>query len=114
MEPRSDAHASEHTDHGGRSLGMDECTIRRGHTARRGGGVLPCHRDAHIEVIPFSADLVDAAMQLYGTRHDKNWSLTDCFSFVVMEQRRLVQALTADNHFRQAGFEAVLLNEPPE
>jgi predicted nucleic acid-binding protein len=73
-----------------------------------------CHRDAHIEVIPFSADLVDAAMQLYGTRHDKNWSLTDCFSFVVMEQRRLVQALTTDHHFRQAGFEAVLLSEPPE
>ena len=44
-------------------------------------------------------------MQLYGTRHDKNWSLTDCFSFVVMEQRRLVQALATDHHFRQAGFE---------
>lgn len=40
-------------------------------------GYYRCHRDAHIEVIPFSADLVDAAMQLYGTQHDKNWSLTE-------------------------------------
>lgn len=77
-------------------------------------GYYRCHRDAHIEVIPFSADPVDAAMQLYATRHDKNWSLTDSFSFVVMEQRRLVQALTTDYHFRQAGFEAMLLSEPPE
>jgi hypothetical protein len=45
-------------------------------------GYYQCHRDAQIEVIPFSADLVHAAMQLYGTRHDKNWSLTDCFSFI--------------------------------
>jgi uncharacterized protein len=77
-------------------------------------GYYRCHRDAQIEVIPFSVDLVDAAMQLYSTRHDKNWSLTDCFSIVVMEQRHLTQALTTDHHFRQAGFEAVLLNEPPE
>jgi predicted nucleic acid-binding protein len=75
-------------------------------------GYYRCHRDAHIEVIPFSADLVDAAMQLYGTQHDKNWSLTDCFSFVVMEQRRVAQALTTDHPFCQAGFEAVLLSEP--
>jgi predicted nucleic acid-binding protein len=83
-------------------------------TARRvaAAGYYRCHRDAHIEVIPFSAGLIDAAMQLYGTRDNKDWSLTDCFSFVVMEQRHLTQAPTTDRHFRQAGFEAVLLSEP--
>lgn len=52
-----------------------------------------CHRDAHIEVIPFIADLADAAMQLYGTRHDKNWSL-----------RLLLLRCYGAAHFRQAGF----------
>jgi predicted nucleic acid-binding protein len=81
-------------------------------TTRRvaAAGYSRCHRDAHIEVIPFSAGLIDAAM--YGTRDDKDWSLTDCFSFVVMEQRHLTQAPATDRHFRQAGFEAVLLSEP--
>ena len=84
-------------------------------SARRvaAAGYQRCHHDSNIEVIPFSAGLIDAAMQLYSTRDDKNWSLTDCFSFVVMEQCHLAQALTTDHHFLQAGFEAVLLNEPP-
>lgn len=35
---------------------------------------------------------------------DKDWSYTDCTSFVVMRQLHLQQALTKDDHFRQAGF----------
>ena len=37
-----------------------------------------------------------------------NWSLVDCISFVVMEERRLGDALTTDRHFEQAGFKALL------
>lgn len=36
---------------------------------------------------------------------DKDFSFTDCTSFVVMKERRLRSALTCDRHFRQAGFE---------
>jgi uncharacterized protein len=42
------------------------------------------------------------------SRRDKEWSLTDCISFVVMKERGLTEALTADHHFEQAGFKALL------
>jgi predicted nucleic acid-binding protein len=41
------------------------------------------------------------------------WSLTDCTSFLVMRDAGLTDALTTDEHFRQAGFRAVLLEDPP-
>jgi predicted nucleic acid-binding protein len=45
---------------------------------------------------------------LYRGRPDKEWSLTDCISFVVMGERSLTEALTSDHHFEQAGFTALL------
>ena len=46
--------------------------------------------------------------QLYRERADKEWPLTDCISFVVMQEHGLAEALTADHHFEQAGFKALL------
>jgi predicted nucleic acid-binding protein len=46
---------------------------------------------------------------LYRSRQDKEWSLTDCISFVVMAEEGLTEALTGDHHFEQAGFTALLL-----
>ena len=43
-----------------------------------------------------------------GTRSDKDLALTDCISFVVMEDEGITEALTADRHFEQAGFTALL------
>src|SRR5205809_540855 len=40
--------------------------------------------------------------RLYRLHQDKDWGLTDCISFVVMKERGLVIAMTADTHFRQA------------
>ena len=37
--------------------------------------------------------------------------LTDCISFVVMEERGLSEALTSDHHFEQAGFSVLLQQE---
>lgn len=48
-----------------------------------------------------------AGTTLYSERPDKAWSLTDCISFTVMQRLRMVEALTADRHFEQAGFQAV-------
>jgi predicted nucleic acid-binding protein len=49
------------------------------------------------------------AVEMFRRRSDKSWSLTDCLSFVVMEEQQLKLALSADHHFQQAGFRAMLL-----
>jgi predicted nucleic acid-binding protein len=61
-----------------------------------------------IDVLPISDDLYQRALRLFGNRPDKQWSLTDCSSFLVMEERGITDALTADHHFSQAGFLALL------
>ena len=48
-------------------------------------------------------------LQLYENRADKAWGLTDCLSFVVMQEQGLTEAVTSDRHFRQAGFRALML-----
>jgi uncharacterized protein len=60
--------------------------------------------DPDVDVVPLSAELLDRAFRLYVERQDKEWGLTDCVSFVVMSDRGIREALTADEHFRQAGF----------
>ena len=60
-------------------------------------------------VYPVNDSLLQQALDLYRARPDKDWSLTDCLSFVLMNQEGVTEALTADIHFRQAGFTALLL-----
>ena len=85
---------------------------------------LPAHRPrAHtmwsiiqktplIEVVHVTSDLLHEAIGLHAERIDKSWSLTDCVSFCLMQQRRLTEALTYDRHFDQAGFTALLRQSP--
>lgn len=63
-------------------------------------------------MVPFEPELSTAAVSLYGSRADKDWSLTDCLSFVVMQRRGIAEALTTDHHFEQAGLKAVMLSLP--
>jgi uncharacterized protein len=65
--------------------------------------------DPDITIVPITEDLYNKALKLYKTRVDKEWGITDCISFVVMEEYGLTEALTADKHFQQAGFKALLL-----
>ena len=58
---------------------------------------------------PITEALLQEGLDLYRARSDKEWSLTDSISFVLMKQEGLTEALTADIHFRQAGFKALLL-----
>ncbi len=70
-------------------------------------------RDPRLEIIPVTSELVERAIQLYASRLDKEWGLTDCVSFVVMQERGIVEALAADQHFLQAGFRALLREDAP-
>ncbi len=60
--------------------------------------------DPNVEIVPLSEELHARAFTLYRERPDKEWGMVDCISFVVMQDRGIAEALTADLHFRQAGF----------
>ena len=55
------------------------------------------------EIVPFSNSLFDNALAFHARHHDKEWTLTDCTSFLVMQERGITEALTGDHHFEQEG-----------
>ena len=65
-------------------------------------------QDPKVEIIRASRELMQRGLRRYDERPDKQWSLTDCISFVVMEEAEIREALTGDKHFKQAGFTALL------
>lgn len=64
--------------------------------------------DDRVTIVPPDDALFHRGVELYEQRPDKDWSLTDCISFIVMEERGIRNALTGDHHFEQAGFAALL------
>lgn len=61
-----------------------------------------------LRILPVQQPLLSDAWTLYSRRADKDWGLTDCSSFVVMTQEKIVRAFTSDRHFEQAGFTALM------
>ena len=61
-----------------------------------------------VKIIPADTRLFQRGVDLFEQRPDKEWSLTDCLSFVAMRDEGITQALTGDRHFEQAGFTALL------
>lgn len=53
------------------------------------------------------APRAEKARHLFFRYRDKDFSFTDCTSFIVMQELRLHQVLTTDVHFGQVGFDAV-------
>jgi uncharacterized protein len=64
--------------------------------------------DERVKVVAASDSYFGRGVESFLHRLDKSWSLTDCISFVVMEESGITQALTGDHHFEQAGFTAML------
>ena len=61
-----------------------------------------------VEIVRLTPELFAQAFTLYKTHQDKAWGLVDCISFLVMKQAEVSQALTFDQHFVQAGFQALM------
>jgi uncharacterized protein len=72
------------------------------------GFLTALERNPAVTIVPASDALYRRGLDFYRRRIDKAWSLTDCISFVVMQEHGITTALTGDHHFTQAGFAALL------
>ena len=64
--------------------------------------------DPDATLVPADQKWFDKGLLLFAGRLDKKWSLTDCISFVVMQELGLSAALTGDGDFVQAGFRKLM------
>lgn len=60
-----------------------------------------------VEVIEIDARLFEKGLETYEKYDDKTWGLVDCTSFVVMHENGVVEVLTFDGDFTQAGFTVI-------
>jgi len=61
-----------------------------------------------VRIIATERRLFERGVELFEQRPDKKWSLTDCVSFVVMTDEGILEVLTGDHDFEQAGFKVLL------
>lgn len=64
--------------------------------------------DPELTILKLASSQLESGWDLYSRRTDKDWSWTDCISFVIMEQQGLETAFTSDHHFIQAGFKKLM------
>lgn len=60
-------------------------------------------------ILPINQILFNRGWKLYSQRLDKEWGLTDCISFGIMQELGITKAFTSDKHFEQAGFIRLLI-----
>ena len=123
LENRSDPHHQRAKDldreliaqnamlvlHGGILMEIGDGYARLGRRGKANDLFQRLLNEDRYRIEPFTQRLLDDGMELYLARSDKEWGLTDCVSFAMMRADGISEALTADVHFRQAGFEALLL-----
>lgn len=68
-------------------------------------------QNPNMTVIPQNSMQFNSALALYLKREDKEWSLTDCSSFLIMKDLKITVALSHDKHFIQAGFQNLINQE---
>ena len=82
------------------------------HRQRAAEFIDACYGTTNVTIVSVDTQLLRKAVDFYRLHQDKDWGLTDCISFVVMKEHGLVIAMTADAHFQQAGFRALMLGRP--
>ena len=86
----------------------DGCASTAPRRAMAVQAVRELRENPNVVIVPCSQELFYKGLELFEQRPDKEWSLTDCISFVVMKMEGIREALTGDKHFEQAGFVALL------
>lgn len=72
------------------------------------GAVAALRRSPSVIVRPQTPEQFALGLEDYARAADKEWSLTDCVSFHIMQEEGIRSALTYDRHFVQAGYAALL------
>lgn len=62
----------------------------------------------YIKLVPSSSSLLSEGLNLYEKYSDKDFSLTDCISFIIMNQFNVEEVLSSDRHFEQMGFKTLM------
>ena len=117
LNPNDDKHerAQRATENlGGRDIVTTEMVLVEvfAHVSKQGprarSDVVELLRDLknnpNVEIVSQTHEQFKAAADMYAKRLDKNWSLTDCASFLLMKERGIAEALAHDRHFQQAEF----------
>ena len=66
--------------------------------------VLGLRQKPHLEILPQTSESFTRGFELYASRPDKRYSLTDCISMQIMRTKGIEDVLTHDRHFEQEGF----------
>jgi len=78
--------------------------LARGHkilSTEAGENIL---KDKNICLLKIDSEIFQKAWEIYRNFKDKNWSFTDCTSYVLMKNLSVDTALSFDEHFKQFGF----------
>jgi len=61
-----------------------------------------------VVIIEQNSQLFLKGFEMYEKYKDKAWGMVDCISFVAMRENKITDALTTDDHFKQAGFNILM------
>jgi predicted nucleic acid-binding protein len=62
----------------------------------------------HYEIVPGTRELWTRSFELFESRPDKAWSLVDCGSILLCQERSIERVWTSDHHLTQAGLQILL------
>lgn len=63
--------------------------------------------DKNVRRLRIIDEVFEKAWEIYQNFTDKEWSFTDCTSYVLMKNLSIDAGLSFDEHFRQFGFDVL-------